>query len=37
MVKYSKEVKEQARLLSDELRVKKAAEQLGISYYRIAD
>ena len=37
MVKYNKEFKEQALLLSDELGVKKAAEQLGISYYTIAD
>ena len=29
MVKYSKEFKEQALLLSDEIGVKKAAEQLG--------
>ena len=32
MVKYSKDFKEQALLLSDEIGVKKAAEQLGISY-----
>ena len=37
MVKYSKEFKEQALLLSDEIGVKKAAEQLGVSYYTIAD
>ena len=37
MVKYNKEFKEQALLLSDEIGVKKAAEQLGISYYTIAD
>ena len=37
MVKYSKEFKEQALLLSDELGVKKAAEQLGINYHTIAD
>ncbi len=37
MVKYSKEVKEQALLQSDEQGVKKAAEQLGSSYYPIAD
>ena len=35
MVKYNKEFKEQALLLSDEIGVKKAAEQLGISYYTI--
>ena len=37
MVKYNKEFKEQALLLSDEIGVKKVAEQLGISYYTIAD
>ena len=37
MVKYSKDFKEQALLLSDEIGVKKAAEQLGIRYYTIAD
>ena len=37
MVKYSKEFKEQALLLPDEQGVKKSAEQLGISYYTIAD
>ena len=37
MVKYNKEFKEQALLLSDEIGVKKAAEQLGISYYTIAE
>ena len=37
MVKYSKEFKEQALLLSEEIGVKKAAEQLGISYHTIAD
>ena len=37
MVKYNKEFKEQALLLSDELGVKKAAEQLGSNYYTIAD
>ena len=37
MVKYNKEFKEQALLLSDEVGVKKAAEQLGISYYTIAE
>ena len=37
MVKYNKEFKEQALLLSDEIGVKKAAEQLGISYYTLAD
>ena len=37
MVKYSKDFKEQALLLSYELGVKKAAEQLGTNYYTIAD
>ena len=37
MVKYSKEFKEQTLLLSDEIGVKKAAEQLGINYYTITD
>ncbi len=37
MVKYSKGFKYQALLLSDELEVKKTAEQLGINYYTIAD
>ena len=37
MVKYSKEFKEQALLLSDEIGVKKAAEQLGINYSTLAD
>ena len=37
MVKYNKEFKEQTLLLSDEIGMKKAAEQLGSSYYTIAD
>ena len=37
MVKYCKGFKYQALLLSDELGVKKAAEQLGSNYYTIAD
>ena len=37
MAKYSKEFKEQALLLPDERGVKKAAEQLGINYYTLAD
>ncbi|MGI5115812.1 transposase [Treponema sp. SP13] len=37
MVKYSREFKEQALLLSDEIGVKKAAEQLGINYSTLAD
>ena len=36
MVKYNKEFKEQALLLSDELGVKKAAAHLRINYYAIA-
>ena len=34
---YSKEFKEEALKLSDEIGVKKAAEQLGLHYYTIAD
>ena len=34
---YSKEFKEEALKLSDEIGVKKAAEQLGIRYYTMAD
>ena len=37
MLKYSKDFKEQALRLSDELGEKKAAKQLRISYYTIAD
>ncbi|MGP1369505.1 MAG: transposase [Treponema sp.] len=37
MVKYSKEFKKQALLLSDEIGVKKVAEQLGINYSTLAD
>ena len=37
MAKYSKEFKEQALLLPDERGVKKAAEQLGINYYTLAE
>ncbi len=37
MLKYNKELKEQALLLSGELGMKKAAERLGIRYYTIAD
>ena len=32
MVKYSKEYKEQALLLSDDIGVKKGAEQLWLNY-----
>ena len=34
---YSKEFKTEALKLSDELGVKKAAQQLGIQYYTLAD
>lgn len=34
---YSKEFKEEAKRLSDEIGVKKAAAQLGIPYYTLAD
>ena len=37
MKRYSKEFKEEALKLSDELGVKKAAQQLGIAYYTLAD
>lgn len=37
MKKYSKEFKMEALKLSDEIGVKKAAAQLGIQYYTIAD
>ena len=37
MTKYSKEFKEEALKLSDEIGVKKAAEQLGLKYYTLAD
>lgn len=37
MTRYSKEFKDEALKLSDEIGVKKAAEQLGIKYYTIAD
>ena len=36
MVKCNKEFKEQTLLLSDELGVKKTAEQQGISYHTIS-
>lgn len=36
-MKYSKEFKEEALKLSDEIGVKKAAAQLGVQYYTIAD
>ena len=37
MEKYSREFKEEALKLSDEIGVKKAASQLGIPYYTLAD
>ena len=37
MGKYSKEFKEEALKLSDEIGVKNAANQLGIAYYTLAD
>ena len=37
MTKYSKECIEEALKLSDEIGVKKAAEQLGLQYYTLAD
>jgi len=37
MNKYSKDFKAEALKLSDEIGVKKAAAQLGIQYYTIAD
>ena len=36
-MKYSKEFKEEALKLSDEIGVKKAAHQLGIQYYTLSD
>ena len=37
MKHYSKEFKEEALKLSDDVGVKKAAQQLGIAYYTLAD
>ena len=37
MTNYSKEFKEEALRLSDEIGVKKAASQLGIPYYTLED
>ena len=37
MKHYSKEFKEEALKLSDEIGVKKAAQQLGIAYYTLVD
>jgi len=36
-MKYSKEFKEEALKLSDEIGVKKAASQLGVQYYTLAE
>ena len=36
-MKYSKEFKTEALKLSDEIGIKKAAAQLGIPYYTLAD
>lgn len=37
MKQYSKEFREEALKLSDEIGVKNAAQQLGIAYYTLAD
>jgi len=37
MSKYSKEFKTEALKLSDEIGVKKTAQQLGLNYYTLAD
>ena len=37
MTRYTKELREQAILLSDEIGVKKAAEQLGVVYSTLVD
>ena len=37
MKRYSKEFKEEALKLSDEISVKKAAQQLGIAYFTLAN
>ena len=37
MAKYSKEFKVEALKLSDEIGVKRAASQLGLPYYTLAD
>ena len=36
-MRYSKELKEEALKLSDEIGLKKAAQQLGIQYYTLSD
>lgn len=36
-MKYNKEFKAEALKLSDEIGVKKAAQQLGLAYYTLAD
>lgn len=37
MTKYSKEFKTEALKLSDEIGIKKAAQQLGLKYYTLSD
>ena len=37
MKQYSREFKEEALKLSDEIGVKNAAKQLGVAYYTLAD
>ena len=37
MAKYSKEFKQEAIKLSDEIGIKRAASQLGLPYYTLAD
>lgn len=37
MKQYSKEFKDEALKLSDEIGVKNAAQQLGVAYYTMAD
>ena len=36
-MRYSKEFKEEALKLSDEIGLKKAAQELGIQYYTLSD
>ena len=36
-MKYTREFKDEALKLSDEIGVRKAAEQLGLPYYTLAD
>ena len=37
MTQYSREFKEEALKLSDEIGVKNAAKRLGVAYYTLAD